>query len=240
MTDQTPAGRLRCFLAVSAEEGADDDTPILDIVGFANLTFGDLRAILDELDRQRERVARMAETLTEVNTHRGQLVKDLTACAQATPGQFWRDVADSHAPRVPQDDPQPHAPGPATPSAPDSSHASSNAPQRPAQSLDAATHPLTPDQLDAYRNTLRIPPHVGHPTHYSIAHRLLAEVERLNTEVEQLQVELGLAITPDEDEGPYDHLTLRDIDPDAVHATEDNDYWEEAHEGLRHDDQGPF
>lgn len=50
---------------------------------------------------------------------------------------------------------------------------------------------------------------------------LLKEVGRLDAEIEQLQVELGAALAPDDDPEP---LTLRDIDPEAVYATEDDDF----------------
>lgn len=62
MTLETAAARarLRCFLAVEETEGATDDTPLVEGV---NLTIGDLRNVLgdvDQLDAAVERtVARM-------------------------------------------------------------------------------------------------------------------------------------------------------------------------------------
>lgn len=63
---------------------------------------------------------------------------------------------------------------------------------------------------------------------------LIAEIKRLNTEIEQLQVELGYALAPDDDEP----LTTRDVDPGAVYATEDDDYFEERSEA--HSSEAPF
>jgi hypothetical protein len=59
---------------------------------------------------------------------------------------------------------------------------------------------------------------------------LLGEVDRLAAEVEQLQVELGYALAPD-NEDEFEPLTNRDVDPDAVYATEDDDYDDERAEG---------
>lgn len=61
---------------------------------------------------------------------------------------------------------------------------------------------------------------------------LLAERARLTKEVEQLQVELGYALAPDDEDEP---LTLRDVDPDAVYATEDDDFYEERAEAYGSD-----
>lgn len=68
---------------------------------------------------------------------------------------------------------------------------------------------------------------------------LVATVDRLAAEVEQLQVELGHALAPDEDEP----LTLRDVDPDAVYATEDDDYDDERAEAYApggYSEEAPF
>lgn len=51
---------------------------------------------------------------------------------------------------------------------------------------------------------------------------LLADVTRLSSEVEQLQVEIGHALAPD-DEDEYEPLTLRDVDPGYVAQCEEDD-----------------
>lgn len=60
---------------------------------------------------------------------------------------------------------------------------------------------------------------------------------RLACEVEQLQVELGYALAPDEDDDP-EPLTLRDVDPDAVYASEGDDFDDERAEAHQDSQDG--
>lgn len=93
---------LRPFLSLS--DLLPDGTP-----QEAMVRIGPLRALLIERGEQNQRLARMTETLVDVHDHRNQLVKDLTECAQATPGEYWRTVAAQHQPGA-LASPQPPAP----------------------------------------------------------------------------------------------------------------------------------
>lgn len=86
---QPGADRLRCFLATAYAEGVTDDTPILDFVGYT-ATFGDVREVSDELDRQRARVARVVETMNDASDERDQLRRQLVSA----PTVWWLDTGE--------------------------------------------------------------------------------------------------------------------------------------------------
>jgi hypothetical protein len=93
----------------STRAGRPYNNPLITSWHGVELREPHLRALLIERDEQRARVNRVTETLRDVNEHRNQLVRDLTECAQATPGEYWRSVAARHQPGA-LASPQPPAP----------------------------------------------------------------------------------------------------------------------------------
>jgi hypothetical protein len=228
MTDQNAAGRLRCFLAAEQAGGAPDDhSPLFDD---EDLTYGDLRALLDEHRELAEKLAAATRTVAAVASQQPQ--DDPQPPQERLTSPSATDEPDEHQfePQQPAGDVEPTHYGPGVMGEP-TTHLGNrtNCPAPDCQ--DDPDEPLHADQLDGYRRALAAPPTHAHHTYYQIAWRLLREVERL-------EQELASAYADDEAE----HPTLRDVDPGYVHDCEEADriadkYYEP---GPGHSEEAPF
>jgi len=273
MTDKTAADRLRCFLSSEYEsEGATDDQPLFDAVGY-DLTYGNLREVLGELDRQRARVARLVETMNDTSQERDQLRRQLDwrDAPAPRPTVWWFDTGEFD-----YDPPKLYATEQLARDAATEHYRHFNFPKdvdfawlqepddddpdrgfelvaagrktghivRPL-TVQGAAHPITATDLLRYlpsndgagRLALWCTDCAPDPTRDApfwteddaaeqVTEFSLANLVGIAEQHEQQHH--GDA----EDDNPYADITLRDVDPEAVYATEDNDFWEEAHEGL--------